>query len=324
MLNKNYIEGKSRYFKMTKRIFIFLIIIQFFFLEICAISIENKILFKVENEILTTVDFENQYKYLKFLNKDIAKLEKNKIFEIIKNSLIREKIKRIEILKNIRKIDLDKEYLDMLTGNLRKKLNIGSKDDFKIMLSEQNLKLSTLEEKFSIDAYWNEIILQKFESKIKINKIELKKQISQNKNEINSYNLSEIVFKIKKKGDLKNFFTNIKKDILEKGFENSVLIHSTADSSNYSGKLGWINEDSINNKLLKEIKNLDIGDFTKPIQVSSGFLIIKINDIKKIKNKVNAKEELERLISLTRNQQLNQYSNIYFDRIKKEIEIEKF
>ena len=59
------------------------------------LALESKVVYKVENEVITNIDIKNQFKYLLILNKNLSSLDKEKIFKISKDSLIREKIKKI-------------------------------------------------------------------------------------------------------------------------------------------------------------------------------------------------------------------------------------
>ena len=93
-------------------------------------SIENKIEFKVNNEIITTIDIIKELSFLAALNPNILKLEKDKIFEVSKNSIIKEKIKIIEILKFTQKIELKDEYLKKLIKESYIKINLNSEDEF--------------------------------------------------------------------------------------------------------------------------------------------------------------------------------------------------
>ena len=133
--------------------------------------------------------------------------------------------------------------------------------------------------------------------------------------------LSEIVFNVDEKLNLESKYNQIKEDILEKGFDNAALLHSISNTSNSGGELGWIKENSLNSKLQKTISKLNIGEITEPIIIQGGFLILKLNDTKKIKNKIDVEKELKKLIAKETNQQLNQFSNIYFNKVKKEIKI---
>ena len=76
-----------------KKLFFIFIVLCLFFIKTSAI--ENKILFKVDNQIITTIDIFNEINYLKILNPEIQNLNEQRLFEISKNSLIREKIKKL-------------------------------------------------------------------------------------------------------------------------------------------------------------------------------------------------------------------------------------
>ena len=126
---------------------------------------------------------------------------------------------------------------------------------------------------------------------------------------------------LKKKEDQKKNFEKIKNSIKNNGFENTASLFSESDSSKTGGKIGWINEGSINKDILKKLVKLNIGEYTNPIQTPAGFLILYLVDKKKIEQSYNMNEELSLRIKNSKNQQLNQYSNIYFNKIKKDIKI---
>ena len=301
-----------------------LIIVSFclFFLTQKVGSLENRILYKINNEIITSFDLKKELRYLSLINSQILNLEKKDIFEISKKSIIREKVKKIEILKHFEEIKLDKNYIDILIKNTYSKIGFKNLDDFKKKLDSMNISLEEFIEKISIEAMWNQIIYEKFRLKIKIDKARLENEISSKK--VNTlFQLSEIVFVVDKKENLQKKVNLIKSDIENKGFNGAALIHSISESRKQSGKLGWINESSINQKLSEVIKKLNIGEYTEPQNIPGGFLIIKLNDIKNETVPINMKKELEKLIKLKTNQQLNQFSNIYFNKIKKNIKIEK-
>ena len=137
--------------------------------------------------------------------------------------------------------------------------------------------------------------------------------------------LSEILFQSSNESQMKIKYQKIQADIKKEGFKNAALIHSISNSSTVGGEIGWFDKNSLNELIKKNISNLKIGDYSKPILTAGGFLIIKIEDIKDndiqasdIDNKVNA------LIRAKTNQQLNQYSNIYYNKIKKDLVINEF
>ena len=299
-------------------------LIIFFILFNNANALENKIVYKVNNEIITSLDIDNEIQYLKILNPKINDLDKKTILEIGKNSIIREKIKKIEIINNNKNLNIDKEYLNKLLESIYLRINLKSKKEFENYLLINNLNIQFINEKISIEALWNNLIFSKFSSKLKINKEDLKKEIMSNKNKVaKSYNLSEIIFNISTINELDNKYQMIKKDIEAEGFSNAALIHSISDTGKIGGELGWIDENAINKKIKKEISQLNDGDYSSPIIISGGALIIKLNKTKETKIQLNLDKELEKIIENERNIQLNQFSKLHYNKIKKDIVIDE-
>ena len=293
-----------------------------FFISTKAISVENKIVYKVENDIITTIDIEFEKKYLIALNPSIKQLDNYKLNSIAKNSLLREKIKEKEILKYLEKIDLNKKFLNQLIKERYSRLTFGNKDEFLNYLQNYNLKLETIEKKISIEALWNQLIYQKFSKNIKINKEKLAQEIEK-KNELKEKNLklSEIVFTAVDKNKLDKKYSEIVETINSENFESAALTYSISDSSKIGGKLGWIKLGSLNEKIKSELFNLNKGDISQPIFTPNGYLVLKIDDIKFIEKKYDKEKELQQLINLNTNQQLNQQSLIYFNKVKKDTNI---
>ena len=302
----------------------FIIFIIFIFLFKHVHALENKILIKVNNEIITSLDINNEINYLVVLNKNIKSLDNQKIYNIAKNSLIREKIKRAEILNYIDEIKIDKKISDEILRLTYSRLGINSKEEFLRFIKEYDISINTIETKMAIEALWNQVIVSKLSDKIKIDKNRLKKRISiMGNKQIKSYLLSEILFNISNNDELKIKFKEIKTSILDFGFENTALTYSVSDSSKIGGKLGWIKESSLNKKIRNELNFMNIGDLTNPIVTPGGFLLLKIEDIRLKKKELDLNNELEILIKTETNKQLNQYSNIYFNKITKNFEIDE-
>ena len=307
---------------MLKKKLVFLIISIISFFPVNVFSTENKILLKIDNEIITSVDVLNEINFITTVNKNTDKISKEELYKISLNSFIKEKIKKIEILKNYKSIEVEQTFMKELITSSFQKLGFKDLESFKIHLDNNSISFENFKNKIAIDSLWNEIIFFKFQKKIKIDKDNLRKQIIEKKDkEIKSYLLSEIVFNVDEKLNFENKYNQIKEDIFEKGFDNAALLHSISNTSNSGGELGWIEENSLNSKLQKAILKLNIGEITEPIIIQGGFLILKLNNTKKIKNRVNVEVELKKLIAKETNQQLNQFSNIYFNKVKKEIKI---
>ena len=303
------------------KILIFLILI--FFSNITnVLSLENKILLKIENQIITSLDVDNEYKYLIALNQNLKNSNKEDLIKLSKRSVIQEKIKIIEIEKNFKNPKIPQEFLEQIIKSIYSRIGMNNLNEFKAYLKMNNVNFEDVKKKLEIEALWNELILVKFSSKIKINEDNLKDKIQRDNNQyLKSYLLSEILFEISNLKDLDKKFLEISDVIKDKGFDFAALKFSLSQTSNLGGKLDWINENSLNNNIKQAIKKLKIDDFSKPIVVPGGFLILQINDIKKTKIEVDFENELKRLINFEKNNQLNQYSKIYFNKIKKNLEI---
>ena len=283
-------------------------------------SLENKILFKINNEIITTLDIFAEIRYLETINDEFRKLKKNQAFEIAKKSLIREKIKEIELKKDIEKITIDNDLLNKIIVNNFKKNEIKSISDFDNFFLLIDIDPNFIKKKISIEVLWNQMIYSKFSKNIKINKKSILNDL-QNNSVQKEYLLSEILFSLNENEKLDQKFNFLKKEINEKNFSQAALVHSISDSANKGGKLGWIKETSINVKLKKSLNETAIGDYTYPIIIPGGFLILKLEDIRETNIDYDLNDELERIIQKKTNEQLNQFSNIYFSKVKKEISI---
>ena len=295
----------------------------FLFILICTQvhSIETKIIHYIQNEIITNIDIKNEFKYLVALNNSLKELDKEKILSISNESAIREKIKKIEISKNFKEIKINENYLELLLKDIYTRLNLGSINEFEVYLRDYNLKINDVKKKVSIDALWNEIIIQKYSSKIVINEDQIRQKILKN-NKIQSkeYQLSEIIFEVQNKEEIEIKYNEVIKSINEIGFKNSAAIYSFSESAKIGGDIGWINENSINANIKKNINNLKVGNITKPIILSNGIMILKLINKKNVKNTINIENELKKAINYERDRQLNQYSKIYYNKIKKNLD----
>ena len=286
-------------------------------------AIENKILIKVDNKIITSIDIFKETQYLIAINKDIKKLSKNKIFEIAKNSLIKKTIKQNEILKFVKDITLDEKFTDELIKSNSLKLGFSSLNDFQKHLMNFDIKIETLRERLTTEVLWNELIVKKYSNQLTIDKERIKKEILSNGKKIKSYLLSEIVFNLLMGSNIEEKIKKIENEISKNGFDNAALIYSISDSSSSGGKLGWIKETSLNKVIKEKIVNLKKGQHTQPIKISSGFLLLKVEDIKIIDQQLDLQKEVEKRIISEKNQQLNQFSLMYYNKIKKNVNIDE-
>lgn len=303
------------------KLFIFIIFI-IFSSHNYSNSFENKIIYKINNEIITTIDLKNEINYLIALNPNLKKLNNKEIISISRKSIVREKIKRIEISNQFKDIKFPENFLEDLIKNIYTKIGINSIDEFKNYLKSNNVQYKNVLKKIETEALWNELIFVKFSKKIKINETKLKEEVIKNKTKnIKSYLMSEILFEVSKNDTFDEKFKKITNSIKEVGFNNTALKYSISETANLCGKLDCINENSLNKKIINLLHNKKINEFTEPFTVPGGFLILQINDIKIQKLDKNLDAELKKLIDSNKNIQLNQFSKIYFNKVKENMEI---
>ena len=305
---------------MLKRKFFFILFIYLFFFNF-TYSNEIKIIVKIDNELITNIDIENEKKYLLLLNENLNKLSKEENFILAKNSLIREKIKMKEISK-FYKENNDIEFENKIIENFYKRLGFSSKNDFEKFIMEKNLNFDNLKKKLILEGVWNQIVYRKYKDKIKIDKLYIKEKIKKNYNNQEKkyeYNLSEILVDVEKNI---SFIENELVKYIEKfGFKIAANKYSKSDTSIYGGEIGWIKSSSLSEKIRKKISFINIGEITEVIQTPSGYLILKLNDKKEITEKFNLEKELEIQVQFEQNRQLNQYSLNYYKKLKQNANI---
>lgn len=301
---------------MHKKIF-FGIIFSFLLLNSSLSKANVNIVVKIDDKIITNYDIQNEANYLKLLNPNLKELDNENILKLSKESLIREIIKKNEI-KKIFNLSLENPLANEYLKDLYTKLDFNDEKEFnEYILSSSNYSLDDIRQKIKIEIAWNELIYFKYKNQLNIDKEKLKFKIEQLDNEvIREYKLSEIVFNKKKDETLQNQIDLIKSNISEIGFNNAANIFSISDSAKFGGNIGWVDEKNLSEKLLENLKKIDIGQHTDIIQIGNNFIIIKIDEIKESNAPINKEKELAKMIKFETNKQLNQFSRIFFDKSK--------
>ena len=181
---------------MSKKIILLYLWLFFFIFNTNSISLENKILVKIENQIITSLDINNESKYLVALNPSIKNTSDEEIIKLAKRSIMQEKIKKIEIEKNFNNPEIPEKFLEQILQRVYSRIGLSSLDDFKKYLINNDINFENVRKKLEIEALWNELILIKFSSKVNINKKKLKEKIKNNNKFLKSYLLSEIFFEV--------------------------------------------------------------------------------------------------------------------------------
>ncbi len=295
------------------KIFIFLIL-AYSFLTNNLLAKKIEILYKVENHPITNKDVAKEINYLLMLNDQLKTIEKEELIQYATKSIIKEKVKKIEILKNF-EFGGNEQLLERQIDYLRNNLNL-DEIEFESLLNSLDISNNYLKEKIEIELMWNKLIYTIYKDKLVINEVEirekLKRDLESSSNFLNEYLLHEILFNPKQVSDLENNKTKIEKSIQEIGFENTANILSEAQSSKLGGKIGWIKENQLTKEVFKNIKNLEIGAYTNPINVPGGQLFLFLKDKRKTRLELSFEEEYEKILKTEQNRQLDQYSSIYY------------
>ena len=299
------------------KIFIFFILI-FGFLTNSLYAKKIEILYKVENYPITNNDITKEINYLLMLNDQLKTIEKEKLIQYATKSIIKEKVKKNEILKNFR-FGGNEQFIEKQVNSLRNNLNL-DEIEFESLLISLDISKDYLVEKIEIELLWNRLIYAIYKDKVVINELDIREKIKKDlenpSNFLNEYLLHEILFSSKQASDLKSSKTKIEKSIKEIGFENTANIFSEAQSSKLGGKIGWVKENQLTEEVFNNIKDLEIGAYTNPINVPGGQLFLFLKDKRKTRLELSLEEEFEKIVKTEQNRQLGQYSSIYYKKIE--------
>ena len=311
---------------MKKKIFLYLLII----FQLCTkqvSSFENEIIFKINDKIITTFDVKQEEKYLIVLNPKLSKIDQNKLKVLATDSIIKEIIKEIELIKYY-KIDsvLDDVNLKKIIKNLYQTVGFQDEREFKGYLEAQNLKFSSVKRKLAIEMLWNNLIFEKFNNRVVIDEAEIKNNLDKeikNLSLTRDLFLSEILIRNSKDLKLNIVYSEILKSIKDVGFASTANIYSISSTAKIGGKVGWVKETSLSKQILKNIINLEKGQISKPIKINENFLFLAIDDTKINKKKIDKSKILSSRISYYKNQQLERFSLAYFGKIRQSIQIDE-
>ena len=278
---------------------------------------------KINEEIITNLDLEFEKRYLVSLNPNLNKLDKKRITEYAKNSLINERVKKIEI-NRVTKITNNETLLSKVITDIYSSIGISSLKEFESYLSKNNVDMEKVKEKILIEIAWNNLIVKIFENEIEIDKDSMINELEKlNKQKVDNLLLSEIIFTINDKKELKLKYQEIEKSINQIGFEETARIYSLSDSKKSGGNLGWIYKSQLSKEIKDEINKIKIGDFTKPIISSGGFLILKLNDMKSENIEIDKDAQLKKMIEFEKERQFTRFSTLYYKRIYNSTEIDE-
>ncbi len=307
-----------------KRVFV-LMILSIMPWHLCLAKSKIEIRYKIGEEIVTNLDILDERKYLVFLRPNLKGLSEKELSIIAENSLIREIIKKKE-LKRIFKDDENLEFIEEIKKNLYRFKNVKNESEFKNLLIKSDVKYDKIIMKMKFEAMWNELIFKKYSSFIKIDKKKLNKElkIKISKNKKYEYNLSEILFELGNNETLEKKYQDILTYTNNNSFKNTAAKFSISNSAIKGGEIGWIKETLLSENLIKILGEMKKNDVSKYIKYPNGYLILKINDKREMKQVIDVNKELNEMTNFEKNRQLNQFSLLFFKKLKQNIIINEY
>lgn len=305
-------------------LFLSILIVVFFISSNKSFSQKVSIIYVVENTPITNIEINNEINYLLLINQELRKIDKKSLVQYASKSILKEKIKEIEVKKYF-EFGQNQKLINRNVNILMSSLNIKNENEFNKLLAELNLSRNFLSKKIEIELIWNRLIYEMYKDKIAINEEKIKKNLEINindqSNKIDEFLLYEILFSPNITSELEIELSKIKKSINDIGFENTANIFSVSSSSKFGGKIGWVNKNQLSKTIIDTIQKLDLGMYSDPINVPTGKLILMIKDKRKVENNLSLEEELSKIITAEKNKQLNQFSSIYYKKVELDTKI---
>lgn len=288
-----------------------------------VLSDEVKIVFKINDKIITNQDIEIEYNYLTLLNKNLENLSENDLRNYAKQSTLNELIKKIE-LEKYSNLTSNSELIAQTIRDIYRSLDVKNIEDFEEYLASKNLKLNIIEKKIQTETMWNQLIYLKYKNRLNIDEEKIREDIINNKSKSERVLLQEIVYKYKDKNDLEKKYKEIVNHINLNDFKDAVLKYSVSESKKNNGNLDWVYLTNIVPIIKKNIETLNKDQISKPIIIPGGALIIKMIEREFVNENIDIEKKLTKNIQDKINQQLNNFSRLYFNKISNDLKINEY
>ncbi len=305
--------------KILKKFVIFFFLLNF---ETSAFGvIQNKILIKIENEIISSYELKNKINTLIVLsNKEINQSNIDKIKKIAVNELINLKMKKIELAKY--NLEIDRNNLNSYLN----KISSGNIQEFKNKFKINNLDYNFYLDEIKTQLTWQKLIFSLYKDKVIIEEKEINDDLEKSlklNSTIKEYNLSEMDILLDNNTDLSKKLSEINFQIQNYGFEETAKQFSESYSASEGGRLGWLSEKSLSNKILNRVNKLKINEISDPIISGNSLMLIKLNNVrvKQVQN-LNTEDLRKSIIKRRKNELFSLYSNSHLSKIKNNLLVE--
>ncbi len=284
-------------------------------------AIQNKILIKIENEIISSYELKNKINTLIVLsNKEVNQSNIDKIKNVAVNQLINLKMKKIELAKY--NLEIDRNNINSYLN----KISSGNIQEFKNKFKVNNLDYNFYLDEVKTQLTWQKLIFSLYKDKVvieeKVINDDLEKSLKLNST-IKEYNLSEMDILLDNNTDLNKKLSELNFQIQNYGFEETAKQLSESYSASDGGRLGWLSEKSLSKKILNTVNKLKINEISDPIISGNSLMLIKLNNVrvKQVEN-LNTEKLRKNIIEQRKNELFSLYSNSHLSKIKNNLLVE--
>ena len=301
---------------------VLVILISLICLEKANTEISDSLFMTIGDKAIAQSDIVNEIKILLILNNESYSEEKREeLHRLSVQSIIKRKIKEIEI-ERTDFFEFNQQDVNYELKRLANNINVDL-ETLKNICESNELDFAIIEKNIQINLAWNSLIFQLYKGKISIDSDEIDEQlrISQGK-KTEEYLISEIMIKPVEKNMVESEIKKLKDKIKIEGFENVAKQLSISESALNGGDLGWVNENSISDKVKPEIVNTPVGELSKPILLPNGILLFQIRNKRKIDHNLSLEEKKNELVNLKKIKILKMHSLAHYDKVRRTIAIQ--
>ncbi len=289
------------------------------------LNADIEIRFKINNEIVTNIDISDEKNYLIFLKPNLKILSDEELTKIAEESIIREIIKKKEI-DRVYKNQENSKFIEEVKKSLFRYKNVKNENEFIKLTKVNRINYKGILTKMKYEAMWNELVFQKYSTFIKIDKKNLSEELKEKISKIKKYeyNLSEILYEVNSDETSNDKYNKILEYAKKSDFKTAATKFSISNSSSKGGEIGWVKETLLSKSLNDILSKMNNGEISKSIKNPNGYLILKVNDKREMKQVINFKKELNDLVNFEKNRQLNQFSLLFYKKLKQNIKINEY
>ena len=282
-------------------------------------SINNEVMMKVGNQIISSYELKNKIKTKLFLsNEELSQENINRYKTAVLDSLIKLKLMEIELDKfkiKIQHNNKSNSHLEEIAK--RYDTNVPG---LKTIFENNSLDFEDFKNEINIHQAWKGFVYRTHKNKISINQeeieFELNNIVNKQKN-LEEYNLAEIEVEVKNNSEIKTVINSLQIKIKEIGFEDAAVKFSSASTALNNGNLGWINKKILSKNIQDVIGKLNKGEVSKPIIKGNSILFLKLIDKRVVDvNDVDVVKLRRNITYAKQNELLNIFSNNYLSKLR--------